>query len=295
VQVPYEQTPDPAWGHVRSFNHARLQALANAFTTQSPYSYSVEIKDAGAEAGSLIIAKTQGIPVDHKPAKYYSGRLVSPMSFVSCDYNRQVFDELFSSIATESQGQVRSVVDAGSGLGFNLAMLHKHFPQARVSAIDVSEDALALSQRLPDAQAVEQAREELVGTLGFKHSWVDALKRSRLEQGFIPGQVEFVTADLHNLRQIPSGSIDLILLSEVIEHVERPQELLNELHRILSDNGRVVISFPNYFNVAGIVKLVQDHRFGRRCWDPYGSHKEGRENLFTSFSLKHLLRSKGLT
>lgn len=44
---------------------------------------------------------------------------------------------------------------------------------------------------------------------------------------------------------IKDKSCDLCTCMHVIEHVEEPDLLLNEIHRITSDNGRVVLMTPN--------------------------------------------------
>ena len=41
------------------------------------------------------------------------------------------------------------------------------------------------------------------------------------------------------------GSFDVVTCFEVIEHLERPQELLAECRRVAGEDGVVVISTPN--------------------------------------------------
>jgi 2-polyprenyl-3-methyl-5-hydroxy-6-metoxy-1,4-benzoquinol methylase len=45
--------------------------------------------------------------------------------------------------------------------------------------------------------------------------------------------------------KFPDGSFDVVTLSHVIEHVEDPQRLLRECHRILKPSGRLVLVTPN--------------------------------------------------
>ncbi len=41
---------------------------------------------------------------------------------------------------------------------------------------------------------------------------------------------------------------DIIICCEVIEHVNNMEFTLNEMHRVLKENGKEFISFPNYYN-----------------------------------------------
>ncbi|MFC1828174.1 methyltransferase domain-containing protein [Thermodesulfobacteriota bacterium] len=47
-----------------------------------------------------------------------------------------------------------------------------------------------------------------------------------------------------------SGSFDLIICTQVLEHLLWPQQLLKECHRILASNGRILISVPNVVSLT---------------------------------------------
>ena len=47
------------------------------------------------------------------------------------------------------------------------------------------------------------------------------------------------------LKSYPDGHFDLIVSFETLEHVEHPQALLKEFHRLLSPGGRIIVSVPN--------------------------------------------------
>jgi SAM-dependent methyltransferase len=57
-------------------------------------------------------------------------------------------------------------------------------------------------------------------------------------------EAEFVTADVAKL-PFEDGSFDLVVSFETIEHVQRPEEALAELRRVLAPDGLLVISTPN--------------------------------------------------
>jgi SAM-dependent methyltransferase len=65
---------------------------------------------------------------------------------------------------------------------------------------------------------------------------------------------------------LPDQSIDAALFMEVIEHLDRPEAALREIHRVLRPGGRAVIVFPNdcFFKCARLLTL----RFKEASYDP---------------------------
>ncbi len=101
----------------------------------------------------------------------------------------------------------RDVLDAGSGSGYGTATLADAGPNSAVG-VDLSDEAVA----------------EATGAYG---------ERCR-----------FVVGDVHAL-PFDSSSFDLVTCFEVIEHVERQAEVLDELVRVLRPGGVLAISSPN--------------------------------------------------
>jgi 2-polyprenyl-3-methyl-5-hydroxy-6-metoxy-1,4-benzoquinol methylase len=50
------------------------------------------------------------------------------------------------------------------------------------------------------------------------------------------------------LEKIYENSFDLIILNHVLEHISRPEEIINSLKKHLNKNGKILISVPNYNN-----------------------------------------------
>lgn len=68
------------------------------------------------------------------------------------------------------------------------------------------------------------------------------------------------------------SSFDLVFCTQVLEHVNNPGNLLNEMYRVLKPNGRLVVSLPF-------------------CWQ---EHEEPFDFLrFSSFGITHLLKERG--
>lgn len=52
--------------------------------------------------------------------------------------------------------------------------------------------------------------------------------------------INFVVGDAHNL-PFKNGSFELVTIIETLEHLENPQEVLKEIHRVLKKNGYLII------------------------------------------------------
>ena len=62
------------------------------------------------------------------------------------------------------------------------------------------------------------------------------------------GNIEIMTSDiLHNT--IPDKTYDLILCSEVIEHIKEAPKAIKEIYRILKPGGIFILSTPQKFSV----------------------------------------------
>lgn len=70
--------------------------------------------------------------------------------------------------------------------------------------------------------------------------------------GFIGVDIrEFPSIDvIHDLDVIPwpfdNSSVDLVIASHVVEHVDSVILFMSELHRILKDGGKLIIRYPHY-------------------------------------------------
>ena len=99
------------------------------------------------------------------------------------------------------------VLDAGCGTGYGLAMLLAEGPES-VTGVDISEEALAeAGTRLGD-------------------------------------EAELVRADARDL-PFDDDSFDMVVCFEVIEHMERQPEALDELKRVMRPGGVLLMSSPN--------------------------------------------------
>jgi SAM-dependent methyltransferase len=77
------------------------------------------------------------------------------------------------------------------------------------------------------------------------------------DANFSPSPVPLLCSDITEI-PLPAGSVDAILCTEVLEHVERPLDALSQFARLLKPGGRLFLSVP----AACRVHRVPTHFYG---------------------------------
>ena len=120
--------------------------------------------------------------------------------------------------------RARSVLEVGCGEGFVLDFLMKRQPEAHYTGVDLSAGAVAMARRIT-----------------------------------APG-IDYACG--HGARlPFASGTFDLVVLSEVLEHVPLPEPVLQEALRL--SRGRVLISVPLEPYFQGLSNLLVRLKLGR--------------------------------
>jgi SAM-dependent methyltransferase len=86
-----------------------------------------------------------------------------------------------------------------------------------------------------------------------------------------------------------SGTVDVIVFCEVIEHVESPPAVLAEIERVLRDEGLVILSFPNYLNVPWLALRILAQVLRKPNW----IELQPRNRIMTLLRVSRLIRSAG--
>lgn len=98
-----------------------------------------------------------------------------------------------------------------------------------------------------------------------------------------------------------TGSVDVVILSEVIEHLVDTDSALDEIHRVLRPGGRLLVSTPNlaaWYN-RGLLALGVQPIFSevslRDVYGRPGSQVAGHLHMFTKRALTEFLTARGFT
>ena len=99
---------------------------------------------------------------------------------------------------------------------------------------------------------------------------------------------EFILADLDGgLPAELTGPYDVVLAADVLEHLRRPDVLLEELHRVLAPGASVIVSVPNFGHWYPRARVA----LGRFDYDRRGILDTGHVRFFTRRSIEHLVRA----
>lgn len=120
--------------------------------------------------------------------------------------------------AEEIPVQSKRILDACCGYGYGSSLIAYFHPGAAVVGVDIDEKAIDYAKTLYGSN------------------------------------VAFHCADMLSfLKQQPSNSYDAVCMFEGMEHIEDIGLVLGEVNRILTDEGRIVVSVPNHWvNEEGI-------------------------------------------
>lgn len=84
------------------------------------------------------------------------------------------------------------------------------------------------------------------------------LEQARTLVGDTADPPSWIQSDVQSVPELPDNSIDGVLCSSVIEYVDSPKALLEEVFRLLRPDGRFVVSIPTRFStVRTIQKLIR--------------------------------------
>ncbi len=90
--------------------------------------------------------------------------------------------------------------------------------------------------------------------------------------------------------EITREKFDLVILSEILEHVFDPIEVLKEVKKVLKSDGRIVITTPNFLTWTNRIRFL----FGDLRYTEQGMFDFGHIRWFTYRYLKEVLESAGL-
>ena len=85
------------------------------------------------------------------------------------------------------------------------------------------------------------------------------------------------------------GEYDVIILGDILEHLEYPDKILSKLKENLNKDGYIVISLPNIVNIYPRLKIL----FGHFDYEEIGIFDKTHLKFFTRKSLRELISNTG--
>ena len=130
-------------------------------------------------------------------------------------------------------------------------------------------DDLVVFEDLRDCVALD------ISLLGLRHTY------SRFPQA------QCVAADAQ-LLPFADQCFDLVLCSEVLEHLAKPEYAVDEFARVLRPGGKLVVTVPNWYNTWGLARKVAEFITRK----PVTAANQPIDNWFTPQRLRRLLEPR---
>lgn len=95
------------------------------------------------------------------------------------------------------------------------------------------------------------------------------------------GVILCIKADLGKEIKLSNGTVDWVICQEGIEHLPNQIYLFSELNRVLKNNGRLIITTPNYSNLrAKVSHFLTESELYNKLMPPneYDSVWHSRDN-----------------
>jgi SAM-dependent methyltransferase len=73
--------------------------------------------------------------------------------------------------------------------------------------------------------------------------------------------IPFTAGDLSDPLPYPDGRFNYVIFTEVIEHIYNPQFVLQQINRVLSPGGKLIISTPNILNATSRLRFLFEGSF----------------------------------
>ena len=72
----------------------------------------------------------------------------------------------------------------------------------------------------------------------------------------LSGNATWIQGDLNESLKIPDESFDMIISTEVIEHLENPRATFREFYRLLRPLGTIIVTTPNQESIRSLLALL---------------------------------------
>lgn len=112
-----------------------------------------------------------------------------------------------------------------------------------------------------------------------------------LKLNFSDRQIDFINASIEKVN-LPDDSCDLIIASEILEHVQHLNLAIDEIFRICKRGGRVIVTLPNDLLIINLKKFLIKARLGKLLGGLSPTLAMGHLHIFDRKQIKHLFGEK---
>ncbi len=134
----------------------------------------------------------------------------------------------------------KKILDVGCASGWFITQISKEFPRAKYFGVDIYEQGIIHAKKL------------------YK-------------------KIEFKVADAHKI-PFKDMTFDLVLCTEVLEHVDNPEKVLLEIKRVLRPNGKAIIELDSGSIIFSVVWHIWG-KFGGKVWTDAHIHSFSVQKL----------------
>lgn len=117
-------------------------------------------------------------------------------------------------------------------------------------------DAIGITSKIPrtriDAFLRAHRSDQKTLDIGSGHGPYAGYFPHRVSVDIAPGQGVDYVVDAHNLSRFSDGSFEVVLATEVLEHLHTPQQAIDEMHRVLKPGGSVILTTRFIFPLHNI-------------------------------------------
>ncbi len=86
--------------------------------------------------------------------------------------------------------------------------------------------------------------------------------------------------DVHDMREIiPEGTFDCVYMGQVIEHSWYPGTVIRECHRIIKDDGFLILDTPNVYSLINILRYSLKYKDTLGLEDVELTYNESKDNF----------------
>lgn len=219
--------------------------------------------------------------------------LKEPGLYISSFYSQLILKKFLKK--TNRRLLEPGILDAGSGLGFNLPTIFDIRPGAHVVALDVCKEALEISKLCFSCDEMASNIDLLKEEYGLKNWVITEILDSR--QISFPGKrVNLIVDDIINYQKSDNHKFDIVICTEVLQFAADLEGTLTSLCSLVDKKGYLILSFPNYYrHPTALEKKHQDKKSGSPGWSPWGERKSVKENPVNWLTIEKLINKLNFT